>query len=124
MARYWRFETLITDDLVGVIAMVESLGVDRESHGFEWEEIWLKSPSKWDQYVISLMDGVDEVPYLKFREITQFSFQLDFLKAWKIHLGIERFWVMRNFILTEAHIELDSADSHAAKEIDRLMSFI
>jgi hypothetical protein len=125
---YWletdRFKTPITDELLGLIAMVEPLGLDRESHGFEWEDTWLNSPSKWDQFVMSLMDGIDEVPYLTFADITKFSSQFDFLWAWKRHLGEDRFSLIRHYILTEAHAELDSINPDAAKEIDRIMSAI
>lgn len=125
---YWlntdRFKTPITDELIDLIALVEPLGLYRESHGFEWKDIWLNSPSTWDQFVMSLMDGIDEVPYLKFKDITRFSSQFDFLCAWKKHLGEDRFSVIRHYILTEAHAELGSIKPDVAKEIDRIMSAI
>ncbi len=125
---YWlhtdNFNTPITDEILDLVAMVEPLGLHRESHGFDWGDIWLNSPSKWDQYVMSLMDGIDEIPYLTFTDITKFSSQFDFLSAWKKHLGEERFAVIKNFILTEAHAELDQINPDAAKEIDRIMSAI
>lgn len=125
---YWldtdRFKTPITEELLDLIAMVEPLGLARESHGYEWEDIWLNSPSAWDQYVMSLMDGIKEVPYLKFKKITKFSSQFDFLSVWKKHLGEEHFICIKNFILAEAHAELDQINPTAAGEIDRIMSVI
>lgn len=125
---YWlntdRFKTPITDELLDLIALVEPLGLDRESDGFEWEDIWLNSPSKWDQFVMSLMDGVDEVPYLTFKDVTRFSSKFNFLSAWKKHLGEDRFSLIRQYILTEAHAELDPINPDAAREIDRIMSAI
>lgn len=122
---YWldfdRLHTPITDDLLDLITMIEPLGLNRESQGFEWEDIWLNSPSKWDQYIMSLMDGVDEVPYLTFSGITKFSSQFDFLCIWKRHLGEDRFSVIRHYIMKEAHAELDSINPNAAKEIDQIM---
>ena len=125
---YWlntdRFTVPITDEIVDLVAMIEPLGLDRESQGFEWDEIWLNSPSDWDRFLMSIMDGIREVPYLKFLKITKFSSQLNFLQLWKKHLGEERFAVIRNYILTEAHAELDQDNPAAAKEIDRIMMAI
>lgn len=125
---YWldtdRFRAPITDELFELITLVEPLGLDRKSHGFEWEDIWLNSPSEWDQFVMSLMDGIDEVPYLTFKDITRFSSQFDFLGNWKTHLGEARFTVIRNYVLAEAHAELDALNPGAAKEVDRIMSSI
>jgi len=123
---YWldidHFKTPITDELVDLIAMVAPLGLDRESHGFEWEDIWLSSPSEWDRFLMSLMDGIDEVPYLTFVDVMKFSSRLDFLYAWKKYLGEPRFSGIRHYIQAEAHAELDAINPVAAKEIDQIMS--
>jgi hypothetical protein len=125
---YWlyedKFKTPITDELIDLIALIEPLGLYKESPGDELSDLWLNSPSKWDQYVMSLMDGIDEVPYLTFDEITKFSSQFDFLIAWKKLLGEEKFSVIRDFIIIESHFQLDDSNPESAKQIDKIMSAI
>jgi hypothetical protein len=125
---YWlyedKFKTPITEELIDLIALIEPLGLYRESPGHELSDLWLNSPSKWDQYVMSLMDGIDEVPYLTFDEITKFSSQFDFLIAWKKLLGEEKFSVIRDFIIIESHFQLDDSNPESAKQIDKIMSAI
>ena len=73
---------------------------------------------------MSLMDGIDEVPYLTFKSITKFSSQFDFLCEWKKHLGETHFAVIRRYIRDEAHAELANINPAAAQEINRIISAI
>ncbi|MFK0310266.1 hypothetical protein ACIQUF_03395 [Pseudomonas sp. NPDC090233] len=122
---YWLSEeslrTPITEELMELISIIEPLGLETESHGFEWEQKWLDSESRWDQYIMSLMDGIDETPYLAFITITQMPYSLSYLKAWQLHLGIEKFSIISKFISTEAHYQLDVLNPEAALEIDRIL---
>lgn len=107
--------------LIDIIATIEPLGLSQEPSEPDLEDSWLNSPSTWDKYVMSLMDGIDEAPYLTFLKVTKFSTQLNFLSAWKEALEDEQFNVLKNLIITEAHLELDAINADAAREIDPIM---
>ena len=121
---YWlsteELSTPINLHLVELISEIEPLGLDIEHNGYEWEHIWLESNSEWDTYIMSLMDGIDEAPYLTFLKIKKKTAQLDFIRRWSSHLGNEKFSHIRDFIRTEAHHELDIINKAAAEEIDAL----
>jgi hypothetical protein len=122
---YWlsteEFSTPITLELLGLIAEIEPLGLDTEHNEYEWENIWLASKSEWDIYIMSLMDGIDEAPYLTFLKLRQNLARLDFIRKWRTHLGHEKLSHIRNFITTEAHHELDDLNAAAAEEIETLI---
>lgn len=123
---YWLDANLltlpITDELLNIMADVEPIGLQIESRGFEWEDVWLNSPSKWDQYVMSLMDGIDEIPYLTFLDVMKFSSQFGFLYDWKRKLGEHRFSLIREFLRAEASAELGSVNGDAVKEVGRILT--
>lgn len=123
---YWLdtddFKVPVTPALLDTLSIIEPLGLNVESRGYEWEDAWLNATSSWDRYVMSLMDGIKEVPYLTFVQITGFSTQLDCLRAWKLHLGAARFSEIEHVIKLQAHAELDLINPAAAHEIDRLLA--
>jgi len=125
---YWldtdNFKNSITVEILDIISIIEPLGLNRESHGFEWEDAWLNSESAWDRYIMSLMDEIIEAPYLTFIKIEKFSTQLDYLRLWKKNLDEESFSTIKKFIQIEAHAELESFNSAAAREVDRIMKSI
>ncbi|WP_339533357.1 hypothetical protein [Pseudomonas mucidolens] len=122
---YWldtdNFKNPITVEILNIISTIEPLGLNRESHGFEWEEAWLNSESAWDRYIMSLMDEIVEAPYLTFIKIEKFSTQLDYLRIWKKNLDEESFSTIKKFIQIEAYAELETCNAAAAREIDRIM---
>jgi len=123
---YWLdtddFNVPVTPALLDTLSIIEPLGLNVESHGYEWEDAWLNSTSDWDRYVMSLMDGIKEVPYLTFVQITAFSPRFDGLRAWKHHLGAARFSEIEHVIRAQAHAELAPINAAAAREIDRLLA--
>jgi hypothetical protein len=123
---YWHdFDNFISplpDDIEKAILSVELPALSGDHDGFEWEDRWLFSESTWDKYIMSLMDGIDEVPYLKFTKIKYFSRQLDFLREWKSIFDASIFSALLKFIAQEAHAELDILNPPAAAEIDMLIN--
>ncbi len=71
---------------------------------------------------MSLMDGIDEAPYLTFTKLKSNLAPLDFLRKWNTHLGPKKFSHIKNFINTEAHHELDKKNARAAEKIDTLIN--
>ncbi|MBK5000260.1 hypothetical protein IAE37_002536 [Pseudomonas sp. S31] len=123
---YWLaiddFNTPVTLELVELIAEIEHLGLDVEHPQLSWQDVWLESKSEWDLYIMSLMDGIDEAPYLTFLKLKENLFHLDFLRKWSAHLGHKKFSHIKKFIQTEAHHELDNANAAAAAKIDALIN--
>ena len=122
---YWLdsddFNAPLTLELVNIIADIEPLGLHRQPNEYEWQDVWLNSASCWDRYVMSLMDGIDEVPYLTFSKIKKHTTSFDFLSTWKKHLGEARFSPLQRFIHLQAHAQLDDTNPAAANEIDRIL---
>ncbi len=119
---YWldsdQLTSPITEELVVLISMVEKVGLTPSEVEEDWREKWLASPSDWDAYIMSLMDGISNAPYLWFLDATAFYSQFQFLKEWKEILGPENFTVVKSYAFSEAHKELDGLDQDAAKELD------
>ncbi|ATP50050.1 hypothetical protein PPUJ20066_38370 [Pseudomonas putida] len=115
------FRTPITMEIVELLSELEPHALETGLHEFEWKETWLEANSEWDKYVISLMDGIIETPYLSFTKINNFLSQLDFLRDWKAHLGKEKFSIIQDFIKTEGHHELDIANPTAAAKLNKLI---
>lgn len=125
---YWlatdTFSTPVTQGLLELISEVEPLGLDTEHYSHEWREAWLESKSGWDKYIMSLMDGVDEAPYLTFTKLNSKESNFGFLHKWNCHLGREKFSLIRSFIINEAHHELDETNAPAAAAVVLLMNTI
>ncbi|MFY1033184.1 hypothetical protein [Pseudomonas asiatica] len=123
---YWlvidEFNTPITPELLELIPEIEPLGLDVKHYACEWRDVWLESQSDWDKYIMSLMDGIDEAPYLTFTKLKSNLAPLDFLRKWNTHLGPKKFSHIKNFINTEAHHELDKKNARAAEKIDTLIN--
>lgn len=119
---YWldteHLKNPIADQLMDLIAMIEPLGV-AGTQSIYLEDIWLNSPSCWDQQAMSLREGI--APYSAFQAVTYFSKQFSFLTTWKKALGEAQFSILRDFIQAEAHAMLDLYTPAAAREIDRVM---
>lgn len=122
---YWladeHFGSPITAELLEVLSEIEPLGLESELHGFEWKQLWLDSNSDWDRYVMSLMDGIDDMPYLTFSTIKKAHLRLSHLSTWKAHLTKQKFAIISTFISTEAHRELDALNPSAASKIDMII---
>jgi len=122
-----KLTTPITDELLELSAQVEHLGFSSTESTLDWsqiEEIWFNSTSEWDQFLSQeeMFDGITDAPCSMLNKILNFSSQLDFLYRWKEYLGEERYALIRRFIIAESHLEIDSVNPGAAKEIDRIMT--
>jgi hypothetical protein len=119
---YWlqteEFITPIPDEILDCVAMVESIGLSGDQCEYvDWEDLWLKSPSDWDKFLMSIMDGIPETPSTTFYELTKLPSQLDFLHLWKARLGENRFAVLKEYIRIEAHAQLEEINPDSASEI-------
>lgn len=125
---YWlnddQLKIPLTEEIIDLIAEIEPIGLDVARRIDEWEDKWLNSSSKWDQYVMSLMDDIPDVPYLTYLSIARFSSQFDFLREWKRSLGNSKFAVLKNYVLTEAHAEIDDLDALSGAELDNILAGI
>lgn len=123
---YWlttdEIDSTITNETLEIIAEIESIGLERKSHVYDWEDAWSETASEWDNYIKSLMDGIDDAPYLTFMKIKNFSSRLDFLNVWKAHLGEEKFLTIKNLIRAEGHLKLDEINPPAAAELDKILN--
>ncbi|MEE9355904.1 MAG: hypothetical protein V3U75_09990 [Methylococcaceae bacterium] len=110
----------VTDELLDIISIIEPYGISTGECPCD-EDDWLSSESEWDQYLMSLMDGIDEAPFTMFRSITTFHSQFDFMKTWSSHLTDEQVTLLKNFILNEAKYQLEKINKEAAAEVEAIM---
>ncbi len=114
----------VTAQLVDAIAVIEPLGLQRESTCVDWHEAWIHTQSVQDRYIASLMDGIDDAPVYVFNDLQAFTARFDFLSRWRACLGETRFEPIRKFISDEAHLRLDDHDDAAAGHIDQILTAI
>lgn len=111
------------DTLIEAAKIASSLEPNRDVDFLKWKKTWLKSQSKWDKFLMSVMDEVPEVPYLKFRKIKELQSHFDFLYKWKKHLNENHCDAIRKYILDKAHLKLlNETDLRVATEVERIMS--
>lgn len=110
----------VSDKLLDIVSIIEPYGISIGECPCD-EDDWLSSKSDWDQYLMSLMDGIDEAPFTMFYCLNTFYSRFDFMKIWSSYLNNEQASIIKRFILNEAKYQLEKVNIDAAEEVEVIM---